>query len=207
MIGKLTGLLDSIRDDFLILDVSGVGFKIYCSSRTLDTMPAIGEKTSLLIETVVKEDSLTLFGFLNQNEQACFNTLCRVNGIGNRVALKIMGAASVDNILLAIIGENRNIFCEIPGIGPKLAARIVTELQNCAMVKDFVPTGSFGSAEATMNPSALEATLVRDAIGALEGLGYQRNIVTTLVISIVSQNPTLTLESIITESLRKINNF
>ncbi|MDR1495127.1 MAG: Holliday junction branch migration protein RuvA [Rickettsiales bacterium] len=206
MIGKLVGLLDSIQDGSLILNVGGIGFRVYCSSRTLGNMPSVGEKISLFIETVVKEDSLTLFGFLSQNEQVCFNVLCRVNGVGNRVAIKIMGTASVDEIVWAIIRNNRDIFRETPGIGPKLAARIIAELQNCQALKDICPSGP-GQMESMTNPTSSDVILIRDATNALEGLGYQRTQANGVVTAMVNQNPGLTLESVITESLRKINNF
>ncbi|MDR1425543.1 MAG: Holliday junction branch migration protein RuvA [Rickettsiales bacterium] len=208
MIGKLTGIVDSIRESSLILDVGGVGFEIHCSTKTLNCAPALGEKMSLFIETVVREDSLMLFGFLSQSEQTCFNTLCRVNGVGSKIVLKIMGTVAVDDILLAISAKDKDIFCEIPGIGPKLAARIVTELQNCAMLKNFVPSefNSSVNSGSGLN-SSRTALVIRDAINALEGLGYQRGTISSIVASVVGQNPDLVLESVITESLRKINNF
>ncbi|MDR3078762.1 MAG: Holliday junction branch migration protein RuvA [Rickettsiales bacterium] len=207
MIGKLVGSLDSIQDGVLILNVAGVGFRVHCSTRTIDSMPKIGEAVSLFIETVLREDSITLFGFLERNEQLCFNALCRVSGVGNRVAIKIMGTASASDIASAIVNGDREAFCGTPGIGPRLSGRIVTELQNSAVLREICQTRLASHMDDRPNAIDSEITVIRDATNALEGLGYQRSLANGVVTAIVSQNPGLPLESVITESLRKINNF
>ena len=99
MIGKLSGIIDSIYEDYIILDVNGVGYRVFCSSKTLNTDINVGSKIIFYIETVVKEDSITLFGFKTIKEKDCFNTLCKVSGVGNKMALKIMSIADVDEII------------------------------------------------------------------------------------------------------------
>lgn len=205
MIGKLTGIVDLIQDDFLIIDVNGVGYKVFCSSKTLDRLEYANSKISLYIETVVREDSITLFGFKNLKEQTCFNTLCKVSGVGSKVAQKIMGIADVDEIVLAIVNEDKDIFCRAPGVGSKVALRIITELQNCSMVKGF---DSIKLTSDKINVDDINnKQIITDSIIALEGLGYQKSLVKNIVLNIFKEKPHLTLESVITESLKKINNF
>ena len=129
MIGKLSGIIDSIYDDYLILDVSGVGYRVFCSSKLLSTVINVGSKASFYIETVVKEDSITLFGFRDLKEKECFNTLCKVSGVGSKVALKIMSVAEIDEIIAGIVNSDKNVFCRASGVGSKVALRIITELQ------------------------------------------------------------------------------
>ncbi|MDR1499005.1 MAG: Holliday junction branch migration protein RuvA [Rickettsiales bacterium] len=207
MIGKLSGFVDMVREDFVILDVNNVGYKIYCSSKVLDKMQQSGtNRVSLLIETVMKEDSMTLFGFENENDQECFNTLCRVSGIGSRIALKIMSIAGVDEIIAAIINEDKNVFCRASGVGAKVALRIIHELQNCKMVKGFDSIKIMSNiGDDVTNEKVDSKKIIKDAMAALEGLGYQKNAVASIVFDIVAKKPDLTLESVITESLKRVN--
>jgi Holliday junction DNA helicase RuvA len=209
MIGKLTGFVDLVREDFIILDVNGVGYKIFCSAKVLNKIQDTQskDKISLFIETVVKEDSITLFGFLTENEQECFNTLCKVSGVGSKVSVKIMSVAEIDEIIFAIINDDKNIFCKAPGVGTKVALRIINELQNCKMVKGFEIIKINSKDDATENNKIDNKRLMKDAVSALEGLGYQKSMVQNIVLKIINERPDLTLESIITESLKKINNF
>lgn len=208
MIGKLGGIVDFIGDDFLIVDVNGVGYRVFCSPKVLALHNSLGNKISLLIETVVKEDSITLFGFENSLQRVCFNTLCKVSGVGSKVALKIMGVAEVDEIISAIIEEDKNVFCRASGVGAKVALRIINELKNCQMVRENAAMGlSSGIIKNNSMDLKTDVQLAKDAIGALEGLGYQKNSVHNLVLAIIKEKPQSTLEEIITESLRKINNF
>lgn len=205
MIGKLTGVVDLIQDDFLIIDVNSVGYKVFCSSKTLDRLDCNNSKISLYIETIVREDSITLFGFNSLKEQACFNTLCKVSGVGSKVAQKIMGISDVDEIILAIVNEDKDIFCRAPGVGSKVALRIITELQNCSMVKEF---DNIKLTSDKINIDSIgDKQIIKDSIVALEGLGYQKSLVKNIVLDIFKEKPHLTLESVITESLKKINKF
>lgn len=201
MIGKLKGIVDTIALEYVILDVNGVGYKVFCSSKLLDTLNT-SENLSLLIETIVKEDSITLYGFSKQEEQDCFNMLCKVSGVGPKMALKVMSINDVNEIITAITTDNKDIFCRVSGIGSKVALRIVNELKS--LVKNFGNVTLVNTAELSM-PNNFD--FVKDAVSALEGLGYQKNHVLPIVQNIVKERPDLTLESIITESLKKINGF
>lgn len=207
MIGKLSGTIDSIYEDYIILDVNGVGYRVFCSSKTLNTDINVGSKIIFYIETVVKEDSITLFGFKTIKEKDCFNTLCKVSGVGNKMALKIMSVADVDEIIEGIIISDKNLFCKAPGVGSKVALRIITELQNSSFVRGYENIKFTKTLNNDINSKNDNNQIVLDAISALEGLGYQKSHVRSIIMNILSEKPYLTLESIITESLKKINNF
>lgn len=207
MIGKLSGIIDSIYEDYIILDVNGVGYRVFCSSKTLNTDINVGSKIIFYIETVVKEDSITLFGFKTIKEKDCFNTLCKVSGVGNKMALKIMSIADVDEIIKGIIMSDKNLFCKAPGVGSKVALRIITELQNSSFVRGYENIKFTKTLNNDINSKNDNNQIVLDAISALEGLGYQKSHVRGIIMNILSEKPYLTLESIITESLKKINNF
>ena len=169
MIGKLKGVVDSQGADHLILDVHGVGYVVYCSTRTLRGLPAGGEAVSLAIDTQMREDAIRLYGFASDRERDWFRLLQGVQGVGSKVALAILGVLPADELALAIARADRTAVARAPGVGPKLAARIVAEL------KDKTPA----SGEATSLPDApgLGAALPRnadDAVAALVNLGYGR---------------------------------
>lgn len=199
MIGKLSGFIDTIMLDYVILDVNGVGYKIYCSSKVIDKIQ-VKDKISLYIETIVREDAITLFGFFKQDEQDCFNMLCKVSGVGSKVAIKIMNVATVEEVINAIANDDKDVFCRASGVGQKVAIRIINELKSS--IKSFGNIIIEASTTIQQEPN-----LLKDTISALEGLGYQKNHVQSIVISVLKERPDLTLESAITESLKKINKF
>jgi Holliday junction DNA helicase RuvA len=168
VIGKLKGRVDSLDEDGLIVDVGGVGYLVAASARTLRGLPGIGEAVSLHIETQVREDAIRLFGFLTQGERDWFRLLQGVQGVGAKVALGILGALPGEALATAISRQDKTMMARAPGVGPKLAARLVLEL------KDKVGAlggGDFGASEAgaAALPKAAE-----DAVLALTGLGYGR---------------------------------
>lgn len=202
MFAKLTGFVDEILEDYIIFDVNGVGYMVFCSNKTIGQISNAKEKISLYIETIVKEDSITLFGFLNQLDKEVFNTLCKVNGVGSKVAIKITSVLSINEISVALINNDHKMFCRVPGIGPKLATRITTELKNCSLTKNVDANISIENADVNINTD-----IINDAIKALEGLGYQKSHIKDIVINVIKERPDLTLESVITNSLKKINNI
>ena len=202
MIGKLKGIVDTIALEYIILDVNGVGYKVFCSNKILDNIKT-NDNVTLFIETIVKEDSITLFGFLKQEEQDCFNMLCKVSGVGPKVAIKIMSVNNVNDIVSAIVNDDKNVFCKASGVGSKVALRIINELKSS--VKNFGNINLSVNGQENINTN--NNNIMKDAISALEGLGYQKNYIQSIVQSILKERPDLTLESVITESLKKINKF
>lgn len=172
MIGKLKGLIDSYGEDFVILDVNGVGYVVQCSARTLQKLPRPGEASALAIETQVREDSIRLFGFESENERDWFRLLQNVQGVGAKVALAILSILPPGELAAAIATQDKAMVVRAPGVGPKLAARIVAELKDKAPAfgaVDPLVARLSGDMEAENAPSA-----VRDAISALVNLGYGR---------------------------------
>ena len=129
MIAKLKGIIENIGEDCCIIDVNGVGYLVNMSARSLSKLKT-GEYASLLIETIIKEDSITLFGFENPWEKEWFNTLTKVQGVGGKVCLAILSALSPSQLSQAISAQDKSSFVRANGVGPKLAARIVTELKD-----------------------------------------------------------------------------
>ena len=170
MIGKLRGIVDSYGEDWVILDVQGVGYVVFCSSRTLSALPSTGQAAMLAIETYVREDQIRLFGFTSDEERDWFRLLQTVQGIGTRVALAILSTFKPGDLASAIALGDKAAVARAPGVGPKVAQRIVTEL------KDKVP--SFGGVpsdviELQANLGAKRAPgTVSDAVSALVNLGY-----------------------------------
>ena len=171
MIGKLRGGVDSFGEDYVILDVGGVGYVVTCSSRTLQNLPRVGETATLAVETQVREDSIRLFGFAQEAERDWFRLLQSVQGVGAKVALAILSILAPDDISRAIAAQDKAMVSRASGVGPKLAARIVAELKDKAPVFGAVDPGlaRLAGAEAAREPSA-----AGDAISALCNLGYAR---------------------------------
>jgi Holliday junction DNA helicase RuvA len=172
MIGKLSGIIDSFGEDHVIIDVNGVGYVVTCSSRTLQRLPARGEPASLAIETQVREDAIRLFGFTSDTERDWFRLLQSVQGVGAKVALAILGISSAGELATAIGTQDKASVARAPGVGPKLAARIVAELKDKApalAAVDPVVARLAGETEAKSAPRP-----VQDAISALVHLGYGR---------------------------------
>jgi holliday junction DNA helicase RuvA len=169
MIGKLKGVVDSIEEEALVLDVNGVGYLVSASARTLRAIPALGEPAELLIETYVREDAIRLYGFLTPGERDWFRLLQSVQGVGAKVALGILGALSAEALSTAVARQDKAMMARAPGVGPKLAARLVLELKDKApamSVADFV------HAESGREHVPKLAKAAEDAVLALVGLGY-----------------------------------
>jgi Holliday junction DNA helicase RuvA len=169
MIGKLKGILDAVEAEELVIDVGGVGYVVSASARTLRALPPIGEATTLHIETQVREDSFRLFGFLTSSERDWFRLLQNVQGVGAKVALGILGALSSEMLSTAIAHQDKAMMARAPGVGPKLAARLVLELKDKAPGLSAADFGGPASDAGAKMPKAAE-----DAVLALVGLGYAR---------------------------------
>ena len=170
MIGKLKGLIDSYGEDFIIVDVNGVGYVVHCSARTLQTLPPSGDPVALSIETHVREDQIRLFGFQNDIEREWFKLLQTVQGVGTKVALAILSTLKPADLATAIAMRDKAMVARTPGVGPKVAERIVTELKDKAPKYaglDPAVVHLAGSIEERRAPQP-----VADAVSALVNLGY-----------------------------------
>lgn len=201
MIGKLRGILDSIDADKVILDVSGVGYIINCSGRTLALLPLIGEQVSLLINMQVKEDDISLYGFMDLPEQEWFDNLITVQGIGPKLALVILSSLEPASLVDNIIERNKEVFKYISGVGPKLAERIFTELSKKANLyigkHPELMTKQSISTEANAN--------INDALIALTNLGYSRLECYNICKTICQNKPDITINDLIRSALKELS--
>jgi len=173
VIAKLSGLLDSVAEAACIVDVGGVGYLVYCSGRTLRGLPRPGEAVRLHIETHVREDHIHLYGFLAEAERGWFNLLQTVQGVGARVALGILSTLSPDELFRAIAAADKTTLHRCDGVGPKLAARLITELKDKVGGIALGPAAAAGDAAAAGAEGAANGA-VADALSALVNLGYRR---------------------------------
>ena len=170
MIGKLKGLIDSYGEDYVILDVGGVGYQVHCSPRTLQELPATGQPATLSIETHVREDQIRLFGFMSDVEREWFRLLQTVQGVGAKVALAVLGTLKPVALASAIAMRDKAMVARTPGVGPKVAERIVTELKDKAPAYAGIDPAVIRLSGAVEDKRAPQP--VADAVSALVNLGY-----------------------------------
>jgi Holliday junction DNA helicase RuvA len=171
MIAKLAGVVDQIGPEAAVIDVGGVGYLAFCSTRTISRLPAVGSPASLLIETHVREDHIHLYGFADTAEREWFRRLTTVQGVGARLALAILSAITPEQLGLAILAQDKAALTRADGVGARLATRIVTELRDkvgggAAFATPAMPAGPLSDADP--GPAA-------DAVSALVNLGYRRS--------------------------------
>ena len=217
MIAKLKGIIENIGEDCCIIDVNGVGYLVNMSARSLAKLKT-GEYASLLIETIIKEDSITLFGFENPWEKEWFNTLTKVQGVGAKVCLSILSVLSPTQLAQAVSAQDKASFTRAAGVGPKLAARIVTELKDkivtipivdsikeVDMSSNLTPSDeaeSYATAVTSLQ-SAENPMMIDDAISALMNLGYQRLEAYKAVNKVAMENPKADTSALIKAALKE----
>lgn len=171
MIAKLKGAVDSVDEGGAVIDVNGVGYLVSCSSRTLRDL-VVGGPATLLVETIVREDAIALYGFLETAERDWFRILTTVQGVGAKVGLSILSTLSPDEIARAIAASDKASLSRPAGVGPKLAARLATELKDKAAAFGVAPVSHKAiDGGAVVPPSA---SVNEDAVSALVNLGYKR---------------------------------
>lgn len=170
MIALLRGLLESADEDSAVIDVNGVGYLVFASARTLRALPQPGQSVRLHIETHVREDHIHLYAFAEENERDWFRLLLTVQGVGARVALSILSALAPHDIATAIAAQDRTALSRAQGVGPKLAARLLTELKDKASAIAIPGAALRAKAGADSQPAGIN----EDAVSALVNLGYKR---------------------------------
>ena len=167
MISHLHGELARVEADYAVVDVGGVGYKVSLPLSVSSRLPKIGEKTRLLVTTVVREDSITLYGFSDETQQSMFELLISISGVGPKLALNILSILPVEQIVHAISSDGFHELNRVPGVGTKTAQRIVIEL------REKIATSVWAQeAKKTLSP---EQRVIDDAIEGLVALGYGRN--------------------------------
>ncbi|WP_428487660.1 Holliday junction branch migration protein RuvA [Rhodopila sp.] len=197
MIAQLTGRVDALSDGTCIIDVGGVGYLVQASSRTLSALPQAPTPTRLLIETHVREDAILLYGFSDAAERDWFRLLTTVQGVGGKVALGILSALAPKDLIGAIAAGDKASLTRAPGVGPRLAVRLLTELRDKAGAMpssagvSYTPTASTGVAD--------------DALSALINLGYRRPEAQPVVARIAGRlGDGVTLDALIRDSLKEL---
>lgn len=219
MIGRLTGQLAFRGPDHVMIDVGGVGYLVTCSSRTLAGLPAPGGLVSLYTDLLVREDLLQLFGFGTMAEKEWYRLLCTVQGVGAKAALAILGALGPDGVSRAIALGDLNAVKAAPGVGPKLALRVVNELKGkapsvMAMAGQGaqpaapVPTSMAVPQDAVIEPIPEQplsnAGAQADALSALSNLGYLPSEAAAAVIEAATIDPGASAETLILAALRAL---
>lgn len=219
MIAKLKGIIDNIGEDCCIIDVNGVGYLVNMSSRSLSKLRQ-GEYASLLIETVIKEDSITLFGFQSPWEKEWFNTLTKIQGVGGKVCLNILSALSPAQLSQAVTAQDKSSFLRAAGVGPKLAARLVTELKDKIVTipveylngtdlnNNIEETNTTENKELSSTPhTEQDQTYAKteDVTSALTNLGYQKIDAYRVASEICLKNPEADLSVLIRLALKEFN--
>ena len=168
MIAKLSGRLDSIGEDWAIVDVQGVGYLVHCSARTLSALGEVGEGCTIHTDMQVSENDMRLLGFAESAERDWFRLLTQVQGVGSKVGLAILSALSTGELRDACAAGDAASVARANGVGPKLAGRIVNELKDKA---GALPGG--GGAGVAMSGAAPKGGASADAVSALENLGFK----------------------------------
>lgn len=197
MIGKLRGKLEEVSRDHVILDVAGVGYVVYVSTSTISKMPSIGVEVSLKIYMQVREDDISLYGFLNDEEKDWFHRLISVKGIGSRMGLVILSNLAPNDLLNAILARDIKMFQNITGVGKKIAERIVTELKDNKAILA-------GPKDKSTTSDLSKDSIFNDAILALNTLGYNNSDCYKICYKNYTQNPTISLSELIKNTLKEL---
>ena len=210
MIAKLRGIIDTIGEDFCVIDVNGVGYLVSASAKTLGKLKT-GSETTLFTIMTVREDDISLFGFADVWEKEWFGTLTKVQGVGAKVCLSILSVLTPSQLAQAIGAQDKASFCRANGVGPKLAARIVTELKD-KIVTIPVTSNSIG----VLNTDTITAPAIsipdvdysksEDVTSALVNLGYQRIDAYRVAVKVTSENPEADLSTLIRLALKEFAN-
>ncbi|QQR37172.1 Holliday junction branch migration protein RuvA [Devosia oryziradicis] len=204
MIGKLKGLVDSFGDDHVLIDCGGVCYEAFCSSRTLQALPRVGEAAVVFIETIVREDMIRLYGFSSEAEKGWFNLLMTVQGVGARVALSILSVLSPSELSSAVALQDKAMIGRANGVGPKLAVRLVTELKGKTPVGPGIDAGTLGLQAALGEGVASSA--ITDAVSALTNLGYSSAQASAALAKIVArEGDGVKTETLIRMGLRELS--
>lgn len=203
MIAKLKGLVDTTGDNWMILDVQGVGYQLFCSRQTLGQLPPKSEATTMHVETVMRSEQLVLYGFATDAEKEYFKLLTTVQGVGGKMALAILSVAQPNALTQSILAQEEKFLTQADGVGPKLASRIVREL------KDKVGKLALGEVSLSSMPAAAPTGdgVQQEALSALTNLGYKRMEALQAIASVCTELGDPSLQIVIAESLKKLSAF
>jgi Holliday junction DNA helicase RuvA len=166
MYDYIKGKFKGIFKDYVSIENGGIGYKVYTSGNSMAMMPGIDEEATLYLTQIVREDFIGLYGFTSRDELELFSILITINGVGAKAALSLLSASSPDNLKFAIVNENESLLIKAPGIGKKIAQRLILELKGKLKIEDY--TGM----DETSKKKALSENISNEALAALMTLGY-----------------------------------
>lgn len=193
MIGRLTGKIEILSEESVIVEVGGVGYLVFASRNTISKL-VDNEIATLFIETHVREELINLYGFISKEEKFCFLKLNLVSGVGTKVALAILSTLSPQEVSKAIVSGDKMAFKQVSGVGMKLAERIILELKD----KAFIGDSSF-----EIGNNSANSNIIADSVSALANLGITKNDAYQIVSTIISQNPHYQIDEVIREALKR----
>ena len=202
MIGRLLGKIKEIGIDYIIVDVNGVGYIVFCSNKLISSYN-IEDKVELITQTIVKENDISIFGFATNTDKEFFNHLLTIQGVGAKLAQTIIGSLDVNEIIQSVQTNDNAKFTKIAGVGTKLAARLINELKN----KRFISKLQSIKLKASVNKEdSLSSQKILDATSALVNLGYNNTQINQVINDILVTNKIADLEEIIKLSIKALSN-
>ncbi|NOZ86638.1 MAG: Holliday junction branch migration protein RuvA [Deltaproteobacteria bacterium] len=198
MIAMLFGKIARKRADEIVLNVSGVGYRVSCSLRTAAELPEVGKETTVHIVTIVREDAFNLYGFNEESEKDAFKLLISVSGVGPRVALAVLSRLTASQVGSAVVSRDLDLLCSVPGVGKKTAERIIVDLKD--KIKLILDQETGGASDAAQRPPVLN-----DLVGALVNLGYQTKTAQRVATQLRAKaDQGMSLEGLIRAALQKL---
>ncbi|MFY9190687.1 MAG: Holliday junction branch migration protein RuvA [Lawsonella sp.] len=197
MIASLTGVVERILLDSVIIETGGVGYRVFATPETLAQL-RVDNPATILTEMVVREDSLTLYGFKNSEEQDLFLLLQKVSGIGPRMALAILAVLDPQTLSQAIQNEDTATLKQVPGVGKRVSERLIVELKD--KVEDVVSAAPMDAADTASSPSGLRAEVTE----ALTGLGFATTEISKAISSVLAENPDADAATVLRQSLIRL---
>ena len=194
MIAKLRGIIDQMGEDYVIIDVSGVGYLVFCPSKVLNKLSPKGQLDEILIETIVREDQITLYGFIEEKEKYWFGLLLKVQGVGAKTALKGLSIMTPEELEMAILSDDKTSLTRIPGIGNKGALRICSELKD--------KTLNISNLD---NKNSKENNNIQDLISGLIGLGYGHHEAYEVISKLSNEDKSKKVEDMLQIALKVIS--
>ena len=202
MIGRLSGKISEIGIDYIVIDINGVGYIVFCSSKLISSYN-IGDEVELITQTIVKENDISIFGFATNTDKEFFNHLLTIQGVGPKLAQTIIGSLNVNEIIQSVQTNDNITFTRISGVGPKLATRLVNELKNKKFISKLQNIKLKPSVE---KEDTLNSQKILDATSALTNLGYSSVQVNKVINDILSVDKTISLEEVIRLSIKALSN-
>lgn len=200
MISHLKGSIDRVADNFVVVDVGGVGYHVICSTKTINYAQSHADAVHFFTSLVIRDDAWVLFGFLTEQERAWFHTLTSVQGVGGKVAIAILSSMSESDIYNAFLNGDKTAFTRADGVGAKLATRIVTELKDKVVGKFDVQQSNITITE------SLRSAVMGDVLSALVNLGYQK-VDVMRELSLLEDADNMTFDEMLRILLRKLSSF